>query len=140
MKGIDVMKSHYGLEEVKDRKVLMQFLEEYAHNNDIVVDPSTTPWCACMMNACERAAGNKGTGKQNARSFLDYGTKIEPRFMQEGDILIFKRGNSNWQGHVTYYAGKKDEYGNLLCIGGNQSDKVCYSWHSPNNLIGVRRS
>lgn len=134
------MKLHVGEEEVKDKKVLMAFFEEYAHNNDIVVDPSTTPWCACMANACERAAGNKGTGLQNARSFLEYGTKIDPDSVQEGDILVFKRGDSNWQGHVTYYAGKTDDYGNLLCLGGNQSDKVCYSWHTPRALIGVRRS
>ena len=77
MRSIDVAKTMLGLQEKKDRVKLIDFFTKHSIRGDIVVDPSQTPWCACFVNACERAAGKKGTGLQNARSFLNYGEEIE---------------------------------------------------------------
>lgn len=99
------------------------------------IDPSTTAWCAAFVNAIEKQCGRKGTGKLNARSFLDYGAPVkEP---QVGDICVFRRGSSSWQGHVAYFIAIEDE--GILVLGGNQGDSVCYKHYSKDALLGYRR-
>lgn len=138
--GIEHMKARLGLVESNpaDRKILMDFFKKYAVNGDIVVDPQTTPWCACMVGACERAAGNKGTGAQNARSYLNYGTRVNIEDARQGDIAVFKRGDSTWMGHVTYIDAVK--VGGLICMGGNQNNSICRQFYPYANLLGIRRA
>lgn len=133
MKGYDVMKTMLNKHEVKDRKELMAFFKKHG----LPCDPATTPWCAVIIGCCERAVGNKGTGKYNARSYLQYGTPVSKP--QKGDIVIFQRGGSTWQGHVAYVDGIEAD-GTIRTLGGNQSDKVCISWYAKNRLLGFRRS
>lgn len=140
MKGFDVAKNHIGLQEVRDRSELIKLFKLVAKNNDIVIDPSKTPWCAAWINYCERAAGKPGNGKLNARSFLTYGNKVEGDDAELGDILIFTRGSNTWQGHVCYFVDWDDDNNTVICLGGNQSDMVCYTHYSQDRLIGIRRS
>lgn len=119
-------KAFLGCHEVEDKVVLKSFLG---------FNPATTPWCAGFVNAVEKRCGRNGTGKLLARSFLKYGTAVgTPRL---GDIVVFKRGNSSWQGHVGYYIS--EENGKVLSLGGNQSNKVCYAYYPKSSVIGYRR-
>ena len=94
-----------------------------------------TPWCAGFINAIEKQCGRKGTGKLLARSFLNYGKPTAiPKI---GDIVVFKRGNSSWQGHVGYFI--TDDATSITCLGGNQSDKVCYAKYPRTSVLGFRR-
>jgi uncharacterized protein (TIGR02594 family) len=140
MKGIDVALSYLGKQEKRDRKELISLFKKYARKGDIVIDPATTPWCAAFVNACERSIGNTGTGKLNARSFLHYGTVVDPKNAKEGDIIIFKRGSSTWQGHVAYFVKYDKKSGTVVCLGGNQADMVCYSHYATDRILGIRRS
>jgi uncharacterized protein (TIGR02594 family) len=135
MSGYDEMKKLLGLHEVKDRKELMKYMAKYK----MPIDPATTPWCAAIMNACERAAGKPGNGRYNARSFLTYGTEVKPKDVKKGDLVVFARGGSSWQGHIAYVDGIEAD-GTIRTLGGNQSDKVCISWYAKNRLLGFRRS
>ncbi len=137
MRGIDIAKKYLGYEEVKNKKELMSLFKSVAIHNDIVIDPSTTPWCAAFVNSCERIAGKPGTGKLNARSFLDYGDKISIRDALEGDIIIFERGHNGWSGHVTFLVKKIAD--GIQVLGGNQKDSVCYSNYPLTGLLGIRR-
>jgi uncharacterized protein (TIGR02594 family) len=116
----------HGKKEVEDKIVLKQLLG---------IDPSTTAWCAAFVNAIEKQCGRAGTGKLNARSYLNYGTPTSRP--EKGDIVVFKRGNSSWEGHVGYYMSQ-DENG-ILVLGGNQSNKVCYKYYPKASLLGYRR-
>jgi uncharacterized protein (TIGR02594 family) len=98
-------------------------------------NPVTTPWCAGFVNAIEKMCGRKGTGKLLARSYLEYGKGVTTPKL--GDIVVLKRGNSSWQGHVGYYI-ERDTKG-ILVLGGNQSNKVCYKYYNPGDLLGYRR-
>jgi uncharacterized protein (TIGR02594 family) len=144
--GLEIAKHSEGEDEINDRYELRSFFKTWSINGDLDIDPSTTPWCAAFVNACERAAGFKGTGKLNARSFLKYGKEVKLEDAKEGDIAIFKRGNSNWEGHVTYFieAATRFNSGNpyvtIECFGGNQGDKVCYANYRASDLLGIRRS
>jgi len=145
MKGIDYMQKLFGMSEVKHEEQLKAFLKKNSVHNDIFINPNGSdkdglPWCAAIMNACERAAYGlqAGTGKLNARSFLSYGTKVSLNDAKVGDILIFTRGDSSWQGHVTYLKAVK--VNGFICLGGNQSDSVNEAFYSTAHLLGIRRS
>ena len=118
-----------------------QYLNKHeAHDNAelrelLGVNPATTAWCAAFVNAIEKKCGRKGTGVLTARSFLKYGSPVAKP--QLGDIVVFKRGNSSWEGHVGYYISE-DKY-SVLSLGGNQSNKVCYANYPISSVLGYRR-
>lgn len=104
--------------------------------NPEMIDDSKTAWCSCYVNKKIQDVGGKGTRSAAARSWLRWGQEVkEPRV---GDIVIFKRGNSKWQGHVAFIY----EVGNLFlkCVGGNQTNKVCIEQYSKRNVLGYRTS
>ncbi len=135
MRGIEIAEMYLGFKEYvpKDREKL----RELFHAAKINLDPQTTPWCAAFINGCEVKAGNKGTGRVNARSFILYGTKVSLDQAREGDICIFSRGHIAWQGHVAYFVSHSGM--DIVVLGGNQRDGVCKSVYTADNLISIRR-
>ncbi len=119
-------KKYHGKREEYDNAVLRGL---------IGFDPYTTAWCAGFVNAIEKKCGRKGTGKLNARSYLKYGTPVTTPKL--GDIVVFKRGNSSWEGHVGYFM--LEDSNGILVLGGNQSNKVCYKYYPEASLLGFRR-
>lgn len=96
-----------------------------------------TAWCAAFVGAMLRRAGVKSTGALNARSYLDWGTPVDRKNAQPGDVVIFKRGNSSWQGHVAFFV--KDRGALIDVLGGNQSNAVNVKGYSAKSLLGIRR-
>ena len=142
MLGIDLCKHYIGFDRHVNRSDIMMHLKSQAHEGDIVLDPATTAWCAAWMNFCERTVGNLGTGRVNARSFLDYGRPVDLESAERGDIIIFDFEHDGVHGHVTYLDHRvelEDGAGGVVCLGGNQSDKVQYSTYGVVNLAGIRR-
>jgi uncharacterized protein (TIGR02594 family) len=138
MTGYEWLKSHLGLHEVKDRKAIIALLRQYAEDGDILIDPSDTPWCAAIVNAAERAAENPGTGRLNARSFATYGKPVPSlKDARKGDIVVFTRGGSSWQGHVAYFDGLEGDI--IRTLGGNQSNSISYGWYKKDRLLAIRR-
>jgi len=126
MRHIDIARQYLGLHEKKNRHILQ---------NLIGFDPSHTAWCAGFVNAIEKLCGRQGTGKLTARSFLKYGEIVaEP---QLGDIVIFRRGNHPWQGHVAYFV--RMDGGNVIALGGNQGDSVSEAPYAVSRVLGYRR-
>lgn len=103
------------------------------------VDVRTTPWCAAFVNAILHDLGIKGTDSNLARSFLKLGTD-STKDPQIGDLVVFQRGNSSWQGHITILAEEFDsDEDTVTCLGGNQKDSVCYAAFRKDNILGIRR-
>lgn len=126
---------YYGLSETKDRKLIKEITG---------VDPVQTEWCAAFVNMVLLEQGLPTSASVSdypltARSFLFWGDKVkEPK---QGDIVVFKRGNSGWQGHVAFYVSSiqidgKDYY---YVLGGNQSDSVSIEPYPVNKVLGIRR-
>lgn len=126
-KQLKLAKNYHGKHEVTNNKELKALLG---------FNPATTPWCAGFVNAIEKACGRRGTGQLLARSYLNYGMPVAD-YPRPGDIVVFTRGNSSWQGHVGYYVSE-DAY-NVLTLGGNQSNKVCYKYYPKKDVLGYRR-
>ena len=145
MKGIDIAAKMVGLHENKNTKELDAYiLKRVPAWKGFCVN--STPWCAAIIGAWEKDIGNEGTGKLNARSYLTYGKTVYHRDkkigklsdVQKGDIAVFERGGSSWQGHVAYVVSIQN--GLVKTIGGNQSDSVSVGWYPVSRLISVRRT
>jgi len=99
------------------------------------IDPRTTAWCAAFANAVLATQGIEGTGKLNARSFLNFGMPTDKP--QPGDIVVFRRGNDPSLGHVSFFSGY-DKDGNIKAVGGNQGDSVKESTYSAAAVLAFR--
>jgi len=126
---------YLGLHEHKDREQL---------HNLVGVDPVQTEWCAAFLNAIlenQNIAGSDSVSNNPlmARSFLSWGDTVA--VPQIGDIMIFKRGNNSWQGHVAIYLDtvKKNNKTYYKILGGNQDDSVTISYYPTDLLISARR-
>jgi uncharacterized protein (TIGR02594 family) len=113
-------------------------LRDYLTTGGQNLDPATTAWCAAYVNATLAKSGLQGTGKLNARSYLDWGQPVEqPR---PGDVAVFSRGDPNgWQGHVGFFQGFGPD-GKVQVLGGNQGDAVSVAGYDPSTLLGFRRA
>lgn len=127
---------YYGLDENKDR----QLIKEIAG-----VDPVTTEWCAAFVNMILLEQGLPTSASVSdyplmARSFLFWGDRVtgEP---QQGDIVVFERGNRGWQGHVAFYVSKTVSDGKVYynVLGGNQNDKVSIDVYPATKVLDIRR-
>jgi uncharacterized protein (TIGR02594 family) len=88
-------------------------------------------WCADFMNFVLRRAGGKGTQSRAARSFLDYGKKLDgPRV---GAIAIFYRKGPN-SGHVGVVRGT-DGQGNPIVVSGNHGHTVMQSTYPKSKVL-----
>lgn|GEM_PF-2974945 len=122
-----------GLNETDQKAALNDYLTTGGQN----LDPATTAWCAAFVNATLAQSGQQGTGKLNARSYLDWGQAVDTP--QQGDVAVFSRGDPNgWQGHVGFFDGYNDD-GTIRVLGGNQGDSVSIASYNPSSLLGFRR-
>lgn len=99
------------------------------------LDDSTTSWCSVLMNYMIQSVGGKGTRLATARSWLDWGKPCEPK---QGCIVVFKRGDSSWQGHVAFYVKTVGDF--VYCLGGNQSNDFNISKYRKDAVLGYRTS
>ena len=114
-------KKYLGLEEIpgpKHNSTILRWWE--AIKADFRDDE--TPWCAAFVGGVLETVGIKSTRSAAARSYTKWGTKLDKPV--PGCIVTFWRGSkSGWSGHVGFVVGK-DQYGNLMVLGGNQGDEV----------------
>ena len=127
--------SYVGLHERQDREQLHTLTG---------VDPVRTEWCAAFLNAVLSRHGIPGSDSVSeyplmARSFLDWGESVNTP--QRGDIVVFRRGNSDWQGHVAIYLNTVERNGKVYyrILGGNQNDSVNVIDYPASLLLDIRR-
>jgi len=93
-----------------------------------------TAWCAAFVGAVLKRAGLPTTKSLLARSYLKWGKKLtSPRL---GCIVILKRGNSSWQGHVGFFI--RETRTHVYLLGGNQSNSVNIAKYPKTKLLGYR--
>lgn len=96
-----------------------------------------TPWCAAFVGAILKRCGIEPSGELTARSYLHWGEKVPLSQAQVGDVVVFSRGNSPWQGHVGFFS--KVTKNHIYVLGGNQANQVNIKRYSKDQLLGVRR-
>lgn len=132
---LQILLAEYGTKEIvgeKHNKTIVQYAKEAGHN---WVNDDETAWCSILMDWGAMKAGVERTKSAAARSWLKVGEVItKPEI---GDVVIFKRGSSNWQGHVGIFINYDGDYINVL--GGNQSNQVKISQYNAKKVLGFRR-
>lgn len=121
-----------GLKEIKGSTHEQAILDMWKAIKRGGIKNDETPWCAAFVGACLERAGIKSTRFESARSYLEWGEKLERP--ERGCVVIFSRAGG---GHVGFVVGKSPS-GNLLVLGGNQADEVNIREFAPSRAIGYR--
>ena len=109
------------------------------------VDPVRTEWCAAFVNSVLEESNIKSNNDHRypltARAFLDWGHSVNKNDIKPGDVVVFPRGNQNWQGHVGFYLKTIEVSGQsyYLILGGNQNNKVSIMTYRASKALGIRR-
>jgi uncharacterized protein (TIGR02594 family) len=94
-----------------------------------------TYWCSCFMNWCVEQAQVHGTDSAWAKSWGSWRKAVAPSSAQTGDIAVFDRSSAaSSGGHVSIFIEADTAAGEVLVLGGNQSDSVRYSWYPIDTL------
>lgn len=128
---IDIAEKEIGQAEVAGSRYNPRIIE-YHKSTTLKAADDEVPWCSSFVTWCLQKAGMKSTESAWAKSYLNYGTKLEkPEY---GCICIFARGNG--YGHVGFYVGEDETHYDIL--GGNQGDKVCVRKYPKDHILGFR--
>jgi uncharacterized protein (TIGR02594 family) len=91
----------------------------------------TQLWCADFMNMVLRKAGGKGSQSRAARSFLQFGKKLDgPRV--GAIVVLYRKGRNN--GHVGVVRGT-DGAGNPIVVSGNHGNAVRQSTYPKSKVL-----
>lgn len=99
---------------------------EYHQTCDLRAKADEISWCSAFVNWCFAQCQNDSRTKSAAAiSWAKWGKETkDPRI---GDIVVFKRIDSTWQGHVGFFIGHNDH--SILVFGGNQGNSVSFQWY-----------
>lgn len=129
---IKIARSLEGASEVKGSKHNPEILQMWKDIKRGGIKDDETPWCAAFVGACLERAGIKSSRFESAKSYLDWGIKLDKPV--DGCIVVFTRSGG---GHVGFVVGQ-DSKGNLLVLGGNQQDQVKVSAFGLDRVSGYR--
>lgn len=116
----------------KDNPVILAWAAELGLAKTYSKD--SIPWCGLFMGIVAKRAGKVVPESPLwALSWADFGKAVTGGPML-GDVLTFKR---NGGGHVALYVG--EDATAYHCLGGNQSDKVCFTRIAKSRLYKARR-
>lgn len=125
-------RKHIGQMEIKGpchNPLILQFWKDIKRGG---IKDDETPWCAAFVGAMLERSGIKSTRFESAKSYLNWGVQIrEPAY---GCVVVFSRDGG---GHVGFVVGKKNN-GDLMVLGGNQSDAINIRSFSRERVTGYR--
>lgn len=88
-------------------------------------------WCSALLNGLCKLLGVERTNSAAAISWEEKGIPITLAQAEKGmDILV-------WEHHVGLYGGRKGD--KVICLGGNQGNRVSEALLLSNTLKAVRR-
>jgi len=107
-----------GLEEIKGSRHAPEIVQFWKDIKRGGIKDDETPWCAAYVGSMLERVGIKSSRFEGSSSYLKWGERIDKPVL--GCIVTFSRSGG---GHVGFVVGRT-EGGNLLVLGGNQSDAV----------------
>lgn len=97
----------------------------------------TTAWCSSFHKYVYHEAGISlellKPFKAWARDWMKFG---EPCDFRKGATLVFERNGAGGDSHVTY--GMRRDGDRILCLGGNQGNRVKLSYYPASSLLACR--
>lgn len=132
LRWIGEARSNIGVLEIKGANHNPKIVQWWKDIKRGGIKDDETPWCAAFVGAMLERNGIKSSRFESASSYLKWGVQLhEPAY---GCVVVFTREGG---GHVGFVVGK-DENGNLLVLGGNQSDAVNIKSFSRSRVTGYR--
>lgn len=127
-----------GTEEITGDKHNPEVLK-YAKDTKIAgVTTDEIAWCSTFVNWVAWKAGLQISGKANARSWLNVGTKVS--VPEPGDIVVYWRESpQSWKGHVGFFIGFSFDKKRVYTLGGNQGNRVSVSAYRVDNVLSYQR-
>lgn len=126
----------YGTREVAGARRHNPRIVEFLASVGLGGSGDETPWCSAFANWCMQQAGFTGSGRANARSWLDWGGMCLG-FPHYGCVTVLWRvSRTSWQGHVGFYVGSLGDQ--IFLLGGNQGNSVSIAGYSRTRLLGYR--
>lgn len=101
------------------------------------VHSDETPWCAAFVGACLRLSGFKSSNNLGARSYLNFGARLEePR---PGCIVVLWRGSPDdtSRGHVGFFDHMDESF--IYLLGGNQGNMVQVARYDSARVLSFRQ-
>lgn len=117
--GIKLIGVHEGVGP-KDNSEIIQWAKDEGGDIAAEYTHDSIPWCALFANHILTKVGIKGTETLWA---LDFAGKWPSRNLLAPAVGAFAPMVRNGGGHITVIVGK-DQHGNFMGLGGNQSDAV----------------
>jgi uncharacterized protein (TIGR02594 family) len=142
-----------GIKEIVGKTHNPKVLQFYKTVGRPDIKNDETAWCAAFVGHCLVKGGYKHTPGLKAllaRSYEEYGSTIYQKSQKNkykegaisdarpGDICVFPRGNSTWQGHVAFFVKETPKF--VYVLGGNQNNEVNIRRYSKNKLLTIRRA
>ena len=95
-------------------------------------------WCSAFVNLVATEVGAERTNNALARSWVAVGRDTLPQHVRPGMVVVLRRGNSKWQGHVGFVVRINRKRGIVWVLGGNQSNRVCIKAYPTNRVLSYR--
>lgn len=121
-----------GLNEIKGADHAPEILQMWRDIKRGGIRDDETPWCAAFVGAMFERVGVRSTRFESARSYLEWGVPLKSPV--HGCVAVFSREGG---GHVGFVVGR-DAAGNILVLGGNQSDAVNVRAFPVSRVTGYR--
>lgn len=112
---------YMGLREVKGPQHATEILQFWRDIKRGGIKNDETPWCAAFVGACLERTGFVSTRFESASSYRTWGVKLE--HPEVGAVAVIARPGG---AHVFFVVGR-DAGGNIVGLGGNQSDAVGFA-------------
>lgn len=121
-----------GLREIKGSKHAPEIVQFWKDIKRGGIKDDETPWCAAFVGAMLERVNIKSSRFEGASSYLKWGETLKEPVL--GCVVVFTRDGG---GHVGFVVGV-DSAGNLLVLGGNQSDAVNIKAFPRTRVTGYR--
>ena len=108
---------------------------EYHQTVSLKAKDDETAWCSSFVNFCMKKAQVNGTNSARARSWENWGKKLDQPVT--GCIAVFERpAGGSAAGHVGFFIS--EENGKIQLLGGNQGNKVSIAPQKISRLLSYR--
>jgi uncharacterized protein (TIGR02594 family) len=133
---LEVAKGELGVAELPGARSNERIIEYFAHTRlggNAIND--STAWCSRVRQLRDGYRGYRGTHRANARSWLDWGVKLEePRV---GAITVLWRGHPDSpQGHVGFLTAVLPN--RVVLLSGNSDNRVSYKEYGIGRVLSYR--
>ena len=133
-----VARAELGEKEVPgavDNPKILEYLASCPNLPDRLAETEETPWCSCFIQWVFTQAGMPGTGKANARSWVEWGNGHTDFCV--GAVVVLSRGTNPAHGHVGLYEHGAPK-GHVRLLGGNQGNAVSLKDYPMSRVVAIR--